>query len=253
MAYRIVISTQAMLADVDLRTLVNKPNINIWMGPNSHVVCYLLQQESLCNIVLLCPDTVPHGSNIATADLEEMRIFFTGWDPRLTKLLKLVEETSKWRLLNSEEMEFWCHESGRFALLGDACHATLPYLAQGAAQAIEDGAVLGTLLGRLERPDQVPDVLHLYEQLRKSRTTRIVKGSSALRYIFHMPDGDRQQDRDRQLLDAAPFEGHPNSWADPVFQAWLFDYDAFAEADLMWNRYKKGLIPSLGGRQTPSL
>ena len=64
----------------------------------------------------------------AKADLQEMRDFFDGWDPKLKTLLGMVQETTKWRLLNSEEMESWSHPSGKFALLGDACHATLPYL-----------------------------------------------------------------------------------------------------------------------------
>ena len=101
----------------DLRELAEKPAINYWMGPHGHVVCYLLQGGGLYNIVLICPD-----------NLQEMREFFAGWDPKLKTLLGLVQETTKWRLLNSEEMESWSHPSGSFALLGDACHATLPYL-----------------------------------------------------------------------------------------------------------------------------
>ena len=66
-----------------------------------------------------------------------MRDFFAKWDPRLETLLSIAQETSKWRLQNSEEMKKWGHPSGKFALLGDSCHATLPYLAQSAAMAVE--------------------------------------------------------------------------------------------------------------------
>ena len=128
LAYRVIIKASDMKQHPDLKVLVEKPTINYWMGPNSHVVCYLLQGGGLYNIVLISPDNLPELVNTAKADLNEMRAFFQKWDPKLKALLGLVQETSKWRLQNSEEMERWSHPSGKFALLGDACHATLPYL-----------------------------------------------------------------------------------------------------------------------------
>ena len=128
LAYRIVIKAEDMIKHPDLCELVEKPAINYWMGPHGHVVCYLLQGGGLYNIVLICPDNLPEMMNTIKADLQEMREFFSGWDPKLRTLLGLVQETTKWRLLNSKEMESWSHPGGKFALLGDACHATLPYL-----------------------------------------------------------------------------------------------------------------------------
>ena len=128
LAYRILIKAADMEEHPDLRELIEKPAINYWMGPHGHVVCYFLQGGGLYNIVLICPDNLPGLTNTMKADLLEMREFFAGWDPKLKTLLGLVHETSKWKLLNSKEMESWSHPSGNFALLGDACHATLPYL-----------------------------------------------------------------------------------------------------------------------------
>ena len=128
LAYRIVIKAEDMKKHPDLRSLAEKPAINYWIGPLGHVVCYLLQGGGLYNIVLICPDNLPEMVNTAKADLQEMRDFFAGWDPKLKTLLGMVQETTKWRLLNSEEMDSWSHPSGKFVLLGDACHATLPYL-----------------------------------------------------------------------------------------------------------------------------
>ena len=119
--------------------------------------------------------------------------------------------------------------------------------AQGAAQAVEDGAVLGALFERIESRSQIPDILNIYEALRKGRTTCIVRGSAALRDIFHMEDGDGQRERDRQMLEEEPFEGYPNRWADPIFQEWLFGYDAFAEVEKAWQMYKQGDFPRTRG------
>ncbi|KAF2085874.1 FAD/NAD(P)-binding domain-containing protein [Saccharata proteae CBS 121410] len=248
LAYRIVVKAEDMMKHENLRELAQKPQINYWMGPHAHAVCYLLKGGGLYNIVLACPDNLPELVNNQKADVNEMLDFFKDWDPRLKTLLSIVQETSKWRLQNSEEMFKWSHPSGKFALLGDSCHATLPYLAQGAAMAVEDGAVLGALMEKIEDKAQLKDVLVIYERLRKARTTRVVKGSTALREIFHLEDGERQQERDRQLLHEEPFEDYPNRWADPVFQPWLFGYDAHAEVEKAWRTYKDGKFPLTFGK-----
>lgn len=128
LAYRIIVKAEDMLKHKDLVELVENPAINIWIGPDSHVVCYLLKGGGLYNIVMIRPDNLPEYVNVAVGDIQEMRDSFQDWDPKLKSLLSIVQETSKWRLQNSEEMRTWSHPSGKFTLLGDACHATLPYL-----------------------------------------------------------------------------------------------------------------------------
>ena len=131
LAYRITVKTEDMLKHDHLVDLVEHPSMNVWMGPYSHAVCYLLQRkegEGLFNMVLVCPDNLPELVNTAKADVKEMRDFFAKWDPKMKTLLSMVQETSKWRLQNSHEMQTWSHESGKFTLMGDACHATLPYV-----------------------------------------------------------------------------------------------------------------------------
>ncbi|KAK9454014.1 hypothetical protein V1511DRAFT_482331 [Dipodascopsis uninucleata] len=238
LAYRVIVPAKEMLKYDELRDLVAAPMINYWMGPSGHAVCYLLG-GGLYNIVLIRPDDIPPGQSIAEADLNEMMEFFKDWDPKLKTLLGLIQSSLKWKLQNSKEMETWCHPSGKFALLGDACHATLPYLAQGAAMAVEDGATLGALFSKLEDKSKLYDLLQLYELLRKKRTTRVVQGSTDLRDVFHMQDGEAQAERDRQMLEMEPFEGYPNRWADPVFQKFLFGYDADREADKAWKIYQE--------------
>ncbi|KAF3492073.1 salicylate hydroxylase [Arthroderma uncinatum] len=248
MAYRIVIEADDIRQYPDLVEFVEQPGMTHWIGPGGHAVCYSLRGGESLNIVLVCPDTLPETLNLADADLEEMRSFFKNWDPRLRKLLGLVQETQKWRLRNSKRMRSWSHPKGNFVLLGDACHATLPYLAQGAAQAIEDGATLGTLFKKIRSNSQLRDLLSVYERSRKERTTKVIQGSTALRDVFHMLDGPGQQKRDIKLLQRNPFEPYPIPWIDPKFQAFLFGYDAFAEASSAWERYMNGehFAPKLG-------
>lgn len=133
----------------------------------------------------------------------------------------------------------------------------LPYLAQGANSAVEDGAVLGLLLGHIKSKEQIPKALKMYEKLRKARGEAIVKETFkqvrcdlrhqnpsrialadapflAQRHDFHMPDGPEQETRDNLFLSMlgkevkGPF---PSRWTCPEVQPWLYGYDAFREVE----------------------
>ena len=108
----------------------------------------------------------------------------------------------------------------------------LPYLAQGANSSLEDGAVLGLLLGHMKRKSQLPQILRLYERLRKSRGEAIVRetfkqvrtanylggtysDNHQKRHDFHMPDGEEQQRRDEIFLSQLGKElkgAFPSRW-----------------------------------------
>ena len=121
------------------------------------------------------------------------------------------------------------------------------YSGQGAAMAFEDAAVLGLLSLKMQNKSQLPDILSIYERIRKPRTMEMRSRSRAMRDVYAMRDGPEQQERDRQLLQHAPFEGFPNFLADPVFQKWLFAYDALGEAEKAWKTYSRGEWPGTRG------
>lgn len=77
--------------------------------------------------------------------------------------------------MHRKEMANWVNETSNLVFMGDACHPMLPYLAQGANSSLEDGAVLGLLLSRMQKREQLPGALRMYERLRKKRGETIVK------------------------------------------------------------------------------
>jgi salicylate hydroxylase len=107
---------------------------------------------------------------------------------------------------------------GRVTLLGDACHAMLPFMAQGAAQAIEDGATLAASLSKAGGRD-VSKALRLYESLRLPRASRIQSASKENKTRFHLPDGPQQQERDAQMLRGS------TDWSFRAV-AWIYGHDA---------------------------
>ncbi|KAI0176470.1 FAD/NAD(P)-binding domain-containing protein [Hypoxylon sp. FL1284] len=232
LAYRLVL-TLDQLADLELREWVRNPTCNLWLGPRSHVIGYSLRGGAEFNLVLITPDDLPSGVSRQAASVDEMRALFKDWDPILNRFLSVVSSVRKWKLMHRAEMRKWVHDSqhGKFVFVGDSCHPMLPYLGQGANVAVEDGAVLGRLLKYIQTKDQLSKVLEMYEKLRKPRGDAIAKETFGQRVDFHMIDGPEQEKRDAFLR--SPTEGvlHPMRWACPIFQPWLFGYDAHAEVD----------------------
>ena len=114
----------------------------------------------------------------------------------LSPSLRSVDETFIWGLFDRAPLPQW--SSGRVTLLGDACHPMLPFMAQGAAQALEDSATLTSCLTHdAARP--IPESLRLYETARKPRATRVQSLSTANKTRFHLPDGSAQRERDEQM------------------------------------------------------
>lgn len=122
---------------------------------------------------------------------------------------------------------------GTFIMAGDSCHAMLPYLAQGANTSLEDGAVLGYLLGKVSQGSkerQLPRVAQSYQDLRKGRVEMIQREAFGQRGDFHLEDGPEQQARDELMTETLLGEtraNFPSRWTCPKVQNWLYGYDAY--------------------------
>ena len=185
--------------------------MSVWMGPGRHVVCYYLRGGALLNFVgLVETEDISEESWTAKFPWERLKADFADWHENIQTVIDRADKDScfRWSLYYRPPIATWSTQ--RATLLGDAVHATLPYLAQGAAMAIEDAAVLTRAL---QSTDALADALRLYERNRIDRTSRIVKGSDANRSLFHM--------RDQQKLRRA-FAAR-NEGADR--NAWLYSYN----------------------------
>ena len=113
--------------------------------------------------------------------------------------------------------------------------------------AFEDAATIGVLFSSIKDKKQIPDLLTIYETIRRPRVTEMHRRVKQVRDIYSMADGPKQQERDRQLREQAPFDGYPNFLADPVLQEWMFSYDAFKVAQKALDRFRKGEFPGTQG------
>ncbi|KAL4802009.1 hypothetical protein BDV18DRAFT_148048 [Aspergillus unguis] len=262
LAYRLLLSTEEMLKDPELRSFVTHPQVNYWLGPDKHAVNYVLRGGKLFNMVLLVPDDIPEDSLATTVEgnVEEMCALFEGWDPRIQKLLKLCQSVQKWQLcIRLGDCE-WTHPSGSWVMIGDAVHATLPYLASGAGMAFEDGAVLGEVLSRLPNspatdktsPEFISAKRHalaVFEKCRKERTQMVVRRGNTQQYLYHLHDGPEQEERDRKMRMVPTPEGECLAWRDPGLAPKLLGYDHVEDVNRTWDsvRLETGeqLLPRL--------
>lgn len=151
-----------------------------WWGPDRHIVIYYTTaQRSEVYFVTSLPeglDWVTPESWSATGDVKELRAAYSGFHPEVRAVLEACPNCHKWAILEREPLPRWCE--GRVVLLGDACHPMTPYMAQGAATAIEDAAVLARCLNEA-RGEDIEGALQRYEAHRKPRTSKIQAISSA--------------------------------------------------------------------------
>jgi 2-polyprenyl-6-methoxyphenol hydroxylase-like FAD-dependent oxidoreductase len=194
-----------------------RPAHTLWLGPDHHLVHYPISAGRLVNLVAFAPaDGYTTESWTATATVEEFLAGFDGWDARLTGLIRAAGTPGRWALLDRAPLTWW--SKGTVSLLGDAAHPMFPFFAQGAAQAIEDAAVLARCLAAA--PSDPAAALARYQELRIPRTTRLQEVSHARAHVNHLPDGPEQRARDASFTGVDPLAA----------SGWIYAYDPEAEA-----------------------
>ena len=169
----------------------------IWCGPRNHAVTYYLRGGALTNFVGCVERAWEEESWTAIRPWEELDADYQGWHPMVRAVVERVDRDQcfRWALNNREPSLRWSSE--RITMLGDAVHATLPYMAQGAAMAIEDAAVLARSLDEPAHDGQplaLPQRLRRYEAHRAPRTARVVRESTEMGELYHITDAQAMRD-----------------------------------------------------------
>ncbi len=191
-----------------------------WFGPHGTIVLYPLRGTELINVVChYDDDSYRHESWVTECAREEVLERYAGWHESLLRLFAAGDTWYKWALYDRDPIPRWT--SGRVTLLGDAAHPMLPYLGQGACQALEDGAVLATALAA--EPADPLTGLARYERTRRPRASRVVLTSRERGLSNHLTSPWAAWRRD--LLIALRRRMHRR---DPEGRgaAWIADYDA---------------------------
>ncbi len=208
---RHIIDITKIKDDPELGEILGRPVQTIWLGPSGSALIHPIWAGN--GIYLGATRAgIPDSEAIWTenTDKEKLRREFTGWDPRLLRLMAMADNVTGYGLHDLVPMEKWSKD--RVVLLGDACHAMLPFQAQGAGQAVEDGAVLAETLTHVANSD-VPAALEAYAERRKPRTLKVQQASRYNADLWHMPDGEGQRARDKGLrTGSSDFESYAWLW-----------------------------------------
>jgi salicylate hydroxylase len=194
-------------------------NSSSWWGPGHHFVHYFVGAGArYVNWVAIIPGEWRIESWTEPGEVADALREFAGWHPQVTTIIEAAASTNRWALYDRDPLTRWT--AGRAVLLGDAAHAMLPYMAQGAVQAIEDAAVLARCLEQAGQHG-LPAALDRYEYMRKPRATRCQEGSRLNGEMYHLADGEQQRLRDVSIgsVTTAPLPQN----------VWLYGHDVEAE------------------------
>jgi salicylate hydroxylase len=164
------------------------PRVQLWMGPDAHLVAYPISAARQINVVAIVPGTWNRPGWSAPGDANELKNAFASqrWPATARMLIGAVDEWRRWALFTLPDLGEWT--DGAIALLGDAAHAMLPFAAQGAGMAIEDAAVLAKCLS--ESPGDniagIPATLKRYGRQRRGRVLRVQRAARQQGRIYHL-------------------------------------------------------------------
>ncbi len=155
--------------------------VNVWVGPGKHFVAYRLRQASLMNFIAVEERAAWTEENwMLEGDINKLRTAFSAWDSPVQDILEACTETYLWGLFDRPAPKTW--HSSRTVLIGDACHPILPFMAQGAAMAIEDAYVLAS---SLENKTSIEAGLNLFQQKRQNRVKNLYDISRRNAALYH--------------------------------------------------------------------
>ena len=213
-----LIAWRGTLAATALPREYTSPRVQLWMGPNAHLVAYPISGGRQINIVAIVPGTWNRPGWSAPGEANEIKRAFASsrWPATARMLVGAVDDWRRWALYTVPDGGEW--SQGQIALLGDAAHAMLPFAAQGAGMAIEDGAVLAKSLseGATDNPAGVAAALKRYGRQRRGRIAKVQRAARRQGRIYHLT-GPAAAARDLVIRALGPKQMLAR-------QDWIFDW-----------------------------
>lgn len=242
--YRAVIPRSKMVEHEATSEMMRVNAAQFWMGPGRALLAYPIAKGQLYNIAITAVGggNGPPGRWNTPVDTKELRAMFRDFCPTVQSLLDLVDTCAKWTIAEVPALTTWSSSSAKVVLVGDAAHAMSPHVAQGAAMAIEDAAVLGDCVGTGKPTDNLYMALKTFEKIRKPRISRVAELARENGASMLLEDGPEQRTRDDRLRMAAAAgtehkkgAEHENveadmhaKWPRPALMKWLYEYDALS-------------------------
>lgn len=237
-AYRIMLKREDMQNDPELLELIDTDRVTRWIGEKRHIIAYPVSNKQIYNLSTVQPDRnfaeAPSSTYTTKGSKPQMLDTFKDFCPKIQRMLDLVPdgEVCEWKLRVHSPLPTWVH--GSMALVGDACHPTLPHLNQGAAQAIEDAAVLAVVIDKCPdgSPESINKALRVYQEVRKERAETLVELAAQSGRGLHLGEGKAKEERDAAFKALKEKKGSvPDKWADADVQKKIYGHDCAQVAE----------------------
>ncbi|KAI9167716.1 FAD-dependent monooxygenase [Paramyrothecium foliicola] len=235
-AYRLLIPRKKIKYNKELLQMLDQDVAVRYMGPGAHIMAYPLNQKSVYNMVLVHPASSLASAKrvdawVNYANRDSMMEQFGSWSPLIRSWLAHADiQVVEWPLHTLMPLRRWVR--GSVALAGDACHPMLPYVAQGAANGLEDAAVLAAAFTCTA---DISLALGVYEVVRKDRAERIIASAAATGRALHLPDGPEQQERDCRIGDAIEGKENGDEWRAVQWQDFVWGADVMRATIENWD------------------
>ncbi|KAL7943773.1 hypothetical protein V8C42DRAFT_328415 [Trichoderma barbatum] len=241
-AYRGVLSYKQIFDEIpEARTYLGN-SMDVWIGPNGYILTYPISGGKELNIVTaFCKDD--YVTKMEQVDIEEFRDYYKDYSPVIQKILKLVNYTQRWPLLQMPPLETWSNKHKNVVMMGDAVHCMQNNMAQGAATAMEDGAFLGRVISEVIRGViSMPEAIQLYEKRRIPKAW-VKQQISYVSGVVNMLTDSTERNRASLPEAQAVFENRIRpSQLPTTYRSWqyyctadtvpgIFYYDAEGDAD----------------------
>jgi 3-hydroxybenzoate 6-monooxygenase len=197
---------------------ISESDVVVYVGPGCHFVQYPLRGGDMFNQVAVFESPKAKAGEEDWGTPDELDAAFARATGNVRKGLPLIHRDRSWRMFDRDPIMTWVY--GRIALLGDAAHPPLQYIAQGAIMAIEDGYVLAEHLAA--NPDDLDSALAGYQAVRPEHCRRVVTASRDWGALWHL-DGEKRQRRNEILRARDP--------RDYRFVDWLYSVTALTPAE----------------------
>ncbi|KAL9111101.1 MAG: hypothetical protein Q9227_004364 [Pyrenula ochraceoflavens] len=243
-AFRAVVPYDKIRADPVAKELAEKLTMDIWMAPSGYIISYPISGGRDCNMVLEHhADHLVH--ELEEIDIKECREMYKDFDPRIRRVVDMIESVKRWPLLLTGPLNSWSTTEKNVVLIGDAAHSMTNHMAQGAATSMEDGAFLGrTITAVVEGKLSLIDAVRVYEMGRMPRADLKQQVSYLNGVVYQLPDGPLQEARDKamsvELSRPSLLVRTPNLYGNP--QTWLdvYAYDAEDHAEKEISAFLRG-------------
>ena len=234
-AYRAIVPAEQVARDPVAKELVEEMRMDIWMSPGRYIISYPISDGKDFNMVV-SHHREDYVWDVEEVDMKDFRNAYKGFDPRIVRVLDMVDSTRRWPLLVTGPLETWSTPEKNVVLMGDAAHSMVNHMAQGAATSMEDGAFLAKVLKQvIEGALTLAQAIEIYEKTRMPLAYNKQQVSFLNGSIWMMEDGPAQEARDKAMepeLRGEQLIRSPNLYSDPYTALSIFGYDAEDDADI---------------------